>query len=110
MTAGLFLLALFFAPLIGAVPSFAMAPALIIVGVFMFRSIREIDFSDFRVAVPAFLTIILMPLTFSIATGLTVGSLSYTVISACSGYWDRVSPVMWAIGFLSAVNLYVTTV
>ncbi len=110
VTAGLFLLALFFSPIIGAVPSFATAPALIIVGVFMFRSIREIDFTDFRVAVPAFLTIILMPLTFSIATGLTVGFLSYVVITACSGFPGRISPVMWAIGVLSAVNLYISAV
>ncbi|MBU0479516.1 MAG: NCS2 family permease [Proteobacteria bacterium] len=108
-TAGFFLLALFFAPLIGAVPSFATAPALIVVGVFMFRSIKEIDFADFRMALPAFLTIVLMPLTFSIATGLTVGFLSYVVISALSGRAKEVSPVMWLIGLLSLVNLLITS-
>jgi AGZA family xanthine/uracil permease-like MFS transporter len=108
VTGALFILALFFSPLIGAVPAFATAPALIIVGVFMFRSIREIDFSEFRVAVPAFLTIILMPLTFSIATGLAVGFISFTVISFCSGESRKISTVMWVVSFLAAVNLLIS--
>lgn len=107
VTGVLFLLALFFAPLIGAVPAFATAPALIIVGVFMFRNIKEIDFSELKTAVPAFLTMILMPLTFSIATGLTVGFLSYIIIAVFCGDWKRVSPVMWGVGGLSAMNLVV---
>lgn len=107
VTGALFLLALFFAPLIGAVPAFATAPALIIVGVFMFRNIKEIDFSELKTAVPAFLTMILMPLTFSIATGLTVGFLSYIIIAVFCGDWKRVSPVMWGVGGLSAMNLVV---
>lgn len=108
VTAVLFLVALFFAPLIGAVPAFATAPALIIVGVFMFRNIKEIDFSKFQTAVPAFLTMILMPLTFSIATGLTVGFLSYIIIAVFSGNFKQVSPVMWVVGLLSAINLFVS--
>lgn len=107
VTGTLFLLGLFFAPLIGAVPAFATAPALIIVGVFMFRNIREIDFTDMKVAVPAFLTMILMPLTFSIATGLTIGFLSYILIAVCSGDIKKVSPVMWVVGLLSALNLII---
>ncbi len=108
VTGLLFLAALFFAPLIGVVPGFATAPALVIVGVFMFRNIREIDFSDMRAAVPAFLTMILMPLTFSIATGLTVGFLSYIIISLFSGSVKNISPVMWVVGLLSAINLAIT--
>ncbi|MDQ8182615.1 NCS2 family permease [Pelagicoccus sp. SDUM812005] len=107
VTGALFLLALFFAPLIGAVPAFATAPALIIVGVFMFRNIKEIDFSELKTAVPAFLTMILMPLTFSVATGLTVGFLSYIIIAVFCGDWKKVSPVMWGVGGLSAMNLVV---
>ncbi|KOR32722.1 guanine permease, partial [Achromatium sp. WMS3] len=76
-TAILFIAALFFTPLIEIVPAFATAPALIIVGVYMFKNVGAIDFRDFRIGFPAFLTIILMPLTFSIATGLTIGFLSY---------------------------------
>ncbi len=108
VTGCLFLIGLFCAPLIGAVPAFATAPALIIVGVFMFRNIKQIDFMDFKTAVPAFLTMILMPLSFSIATGLTVGFLSYVIIAICCGEWKKISPVMWIVGLLSAINLAVT--
>lgn len=108
VTGALFLLALFFAPLITAVPAFATAPALIIVGVFMFRNIRDIDFTELQTAVPAFLTMLLMPLTFSIAMGLTVGFLSYIAIAIFSGDARKLSPVMWAVGALSAVNLFVS--
>lgn len=105
VTGCLFLLGLFFAPLIGAVPSFATAPALIIVGVFMFRNIKQIDFSDLTIAVPAFLTMILMPLTYSIATGLTVGFLSYILIAIFTGKGKNISLVMWIVGLLSAINM-----
>ncbi len=108
VTGCLFLVGLFCAPLIGAVPAFATAPALIIVGVFMFRNIKQIDFMDFKTAVPAFLTMILMPLSFSIATGLTVGFLSYVLIAVFCGEWKKISPVMWGVGLLSAINLAVT--
>lgn len=107
-TALLFLLALFFAPIIGIVPAFATAPALIIVGVFMFKNIKQIDFNDFRESVPAFLTMILMPLTFSVATGLTIGFLSYIVIAVFSGSLKKISIVMWVVGILSAINLIVS--
>jgi AGZA family xanthine/uracil permease-like MFS transporter len=73
----------------------------------MFRSIREIDFSEFRFAVPAFLTVILMPLTFSIANGLAVGFISFTVISLLSGEVRKISMVMWVVSFLAAVNLLI---
>ncbi|MFH2093753.1 MAG: NCS2 family permease [Pseudomonadota bacterium] len=109
VTALFFIFALFFAPLIGAVPAFATAPALIIVGVFMFKNIKEIDFSDFSIAVPSFLTIILMPLTFSISTGLTIGFLSFIIIAVFSGKIKKVSPVMWVVGLLSAINLFLAT-
>ena len=108
VTGCLFLLGLFCAPLIGAVPAFATAPALIIVGVFMFRCIKQIDFFDFKTAVPAFLTMILMPLTFSIATGLAIGFLSYVIIAVCCGDMKKISPVMWGVGLLSAINLAIT--
>ena len=108
VTGCLFLLGLFCAPLIGAVPAFATAPALIIVGVFMFRNIKQIDFMDFKTAVPAFLTMILMPLTSSISTGLTIGFLSYVIVAVCCGEWKKISPVMYGVGLLSAINLAVT--
>ncbi len=84
-TAILFLIACFFTPLIAAVPSFATAPALIFVGIFMLRGIGHIDFEHFEEAVPAFLTFLLMPLTYSIATGLAFGFLSYVLIRLLLG-------------------------
>jgi len=108
ITAICFLAALFFTPLVSAVPSYATAPALVVVGVYMFRIIGDIDFRDFRIAIPAFLTIILMPLTFSIATGLAVGFLTYTLVNTLAGDFRRISPVMWVIGMLAAVNLALT--
>ncbi len=108
VTGILFLIALFFAPLINAVPGFATAPALVIVGVFMFRNIKAVDFTDMKTAVPAFLTMILMPLTFSIATGLTVGFISFIIIAVFSGEARKISPVMWVVGLLSAINLVIT--
>ena len=108
ITAGLFILALFFAPLIGIVPAYATAPALIIVGVYMFKSIKEINFSDFTEAIPAFLTIILMPLSFSISIGLSFGFISYVLLKAASGKASDVSILMWIIAALSLVNLYLS--
>lgn len=110
VTALLFLAALVFTPVIGAVPGFATAPALIIVGVYMFRNITEIDFTDFGTAVPAFLTIVMMPLTYSISTGLQFGFLSYILIAVASGRTRKLHPVMWGIGALSAVDLVISAV
>ncbi len=107
VTGLLFLAALIFTPIIGIVPAFATAPALIIVGVFMFKNIKLIDFNDFGEAIPAFLIIIMMPLTFSISNGLSFGFISYVGINALSGNNKRISPVMWCIAVLAIVNLVV---
>ncbi|WP_319482763.1 NCS2 family permease [uncultured Draconibacterium sp.] len=106
ITAGLFFLALFFAPLIGIVPGYATAPALVIVGVYMFKNIKQIDFADFSEAIPAFLTIILMPLTYSISIGLSFGFISYVVLKAVAGKYKEVSWLMWVIALLSVINLW----
>ncbi|WP_163322498.1 NCS2 family permease [Draconibacterium mangrovi] len=106
ITAALFFLALFFAPLIGIVPSYATAPALVIVGVYMFKNIKQIDFADFSEAIPAFLTIILMPLTYSISIGLSFGFISYVVLKAVAGKYKEVSWLMWVIAVLSVINLW----
>ncbi len=81
----LFILATLFAPIVSFVPSFSVAPALIIVGIYMIRHIKEIDFSSFELALPCFLTIILMPLTYSIANGLCFGFISYFIIKVLTG-------------------------
>ncbi|PTN10555.1 NCS2 family permease [Mangrovibacterium marinum] len=106
ITAGFFFLALFFAPLIGMVPSYATAPALVIVGVYMFKNIKQINFGDFADSIPAFLTIVLMPLTYSISTGLSFGFISYVILKAVTGKFDEVSWLMWLIAALSVVNLW----
>ena len=77
----LFLLAMFFSPIFVAIPSCATAPALIYVGYLMLESVKNIDFSDITEGVPAFLTIALMPLTYSIGDGLTIGVLAYVFMN-----------------------------
>ena len=109
VTGLLFLAALFVTPLIGIVPPFATAPALIMVGVFMFRSIRKIDLSDFTQALPAFLTIILMPLTYSISTGLAFGFVAHIVLALAAGRARSVGAVMWIIGALSLADIMIRT-
>ena len=104
-TAILFFLAMFFTPVIGVVPAFATAPALIIVGVYMFKNLIDIDMHKIEVAIHAFLTIILMPLTYSISTGITFGFISYAVIEILSGKVKTVKPTMWIIVALSTVEL-----
>jgi len=93
----LFALALPFSPLFMAIPAFATAPALIVVGFYMMGSITKIDFSDARVAIPAFLTIIVMPITYSISEGIAFGIISYTIINAATGKAKDVHPLMYVI-------------
>ena len=105
-TATLFFLAMFFTPIIGIVPAFATAPALIIVGVFMFKNLIDIDLHNIEIAIPAFLTIILMPLTYSISTGITFGFISYAIIQVIAGKAKGIKPTMWAIILLSVIELF----
>lgn len=105
VTGGLFFFAMFFTPVIGIVPGFATAPALIVVGVYMFKNIKDIDFHDFEVAIPAFITIVLMPLTYSMSTGLCFGFISYIIITTIAGDRRKIKPTMWVIGILSVVSL-----
>jgi AGZA family xanthine/uracil permease-like MFS transporter len=81
----LFIVALILAPLAGIVPAAATAPALIIVGVLMMANLKDIDFSNITDAVPAFLTMVMMPLTYSIATGIGIGLISYVLIKLFTG-------------------------
>lgn len=110
ITASLFLIAPFFSPVIGIVPNYATAPALIIVGVYMFKTITKIDFSDFLNGFPAFITIILMPFTNSISIGLTFGFIAYILLCVITGKFKTISKVMWVIGFLSVLNLIVSNI
>ena len=104
-TAGMFALALFFAPLFTMIPAAATAPALIIVGLFMISSISKIDFSDFTEAIPAFLTITMMPFAYSIAEGIVFGMVSYVILKAITGRFKEISLTMWILSFLFIVRI-----
>ncbi len=110
ITAFMFLGTLFFAPLIGIVPGYATAPALVIIGIYMFRNIVKIDFSALKEGAPAFLTIILMPFTNSISTGLAFGFISYILLMVLAGQAGKVSIILWIIGILSLINLVIDVV
>lgn len=101
-----FLLALVLAPLAGIIPSSATAPALIIVGVLMASSVLDIDFNDFTEAFPAFLTFILMPLTYSIGNGIAGGIIAYTVLKVVTGKAKNVHWMMYVL-FAIVVARYI---
>jgi AGZA family xanthine/uracil permease-like MFS transporter len=102
VTGVLFLLAMFFTPLTQVVPLEVAAAALVIVGALMVVQIRHIDFSEFSVVLPVFLTIIVMPLTYSIANGIGVGFISWVLVRSLAGKAREISPLLWivAAGFL----------
>lgn len=95
--AGLFLLAAFCAPLTAAIPGYATAPALILVGALMTESIARVEWKEFTEAIPAFITLVATPLTFSIATGLSLGLISYTLVKVAAGKFREVSAVIWIL-------------
>ncbi|WP_250549483.1 NCS2 family permease [Pseudonocardia sp. H11422] len=97
VTGLLFLAAMFFTPLYLVVPIEAAAPALVIVGALMMRQIAEIDFTEFRIALPAFLTIVIMPFTYSIANGIGAGFISYVLLATATGRARAVHPLMWVV-------------
>ena len=97
VVACLFLLAMFFTPLFTAVPALATAPALIVVGAMMMGAAKELDWSKMEDAIPAFLTVITMPFTYSIAHGITLGVISYVAIHAVTGRTSQIHPVMWVL-------------
>lgn len=105
VTGLLFLLSIFFAPVFIAVPSCATAPALVIVGLLMIQNITKIDFNDFTEAIPAFLTIILMPLSYSIATGLMFGIVSYALFNIFCGKKEKVSTTMVVLAILFILKM-----
>lgn len=103
----MFALALFFAPVFMIIPGAATAPALIIVGLFMISPISKIDLTDISEALPAFLTIIMMPLTYSIADGIVFGMLAYVVINLITGQFKKLSPIMYIIAALFIFKFFV---
>ncbi|WP_019542624.1 NCS2 family permease [Selenomonas bovis] len=100
-----FLIALLFAPLVGLVPGFATAPPLILVGALMMQEVGKINFADFSDALPAFLTIVMMPLTGSIANGFAFGFVSYAFMKTAVGKYKEVSWIMWLVSLAFVINL-----
>ena len=106
-TAVLFLVALFFAPLFTMVPPSATAAALVLVGFFMMSPILKIDFDNFTESIPAFVTIIMMPLTYSIAEGIVFGMLSYVLLKLLTGKIKDISVVMIILAILFVLKFFI---
>ena len=102
VSAILFALSLFLSPIFLAIPSFATAPALIVVGFLMLTSVTKIDFDDLTEAIPAFIAIIAMPFLYSISEGIALGVISYVIINVCTGKAKdkKISPLMYALAVI----------
>jgi AGZA family xanthine/uracil permease-like MFS transporter len=114
VTGVLFLLTTFLAPLVAVIPYEAATPALVIVGFLMMTQIKNIDWDDLGIAIPAFLTIILMPFTYNISVGIGVGFVTHVVIRAIQGRGKEVHPLLWIVSGLfmiyflqSPINIWV---
>ena len=106
-TALMFFLALFFAPLFSIITPAVTASALVLVGLFMIEPIKEIDLEDFTEAIPAFLTIIMMPLSYSIADGIVFGIISYIILKLFTGKAKEVSITTIIIGLIFALKFLI---
>jgi AGZA family xanthine/uracil permease-like MFS transporter len=108
ITALCFVAALFFAPIFIAIPGAATAPALILVGLFMLTPIKDLDLGDYSESIPAFICILAMPLTYSIAEGITLGMLSYVLINMLSGNFKKLTISMYILAILFVLKyLYI---
>lgn len=103
VTGVLFLLTTFLSPLVGLVPYEAAAPALVVVGVLMIGSVRRIDWEDVAIAIPAFLTIVLMPFTYSIAVGIGAGVVTHALLMATTGRARLIHPLLWVVAALFVI-------
>jgi adenine/guanine/hypoxanthine permease len=103
VTGVLFLLATFLAPLVNIVPYEAATPALVIVGFLMMQQVKGIDWDDLEIAIPAFLTIVLMPFTYSITVGIGAGFITYTFIKIVRGKTRQIHPLLWGVSGLFVV-------
>jgi AGZA family xanthine/uracil permease-like MFS transporter len=100
VTGVLFLLAVFVAPLVAVIPSEAAVPALVLVGFLMMQQVKGISWDDLEIAIPAFLTIVLMPFTYSITVGIGAGFLAYVLIKVVKGKVGAIHPLLWVISVL----------
>lgn len=107
VTAICFLLALFFAPFFLAVPGAATAPALILVGMMMMTSVKEIDFSEYSEAIPAFVCIAIMPLAYSIADGIVLGHLCYVLLNLCCGKYRKLTLGMYILAAVFLLKFFI---
>ena len=108
VTGLLFIPFMFLSPIISAIPLVATAPVLVLIGVFMVKPLMQIKWGDFEIAIPAFLALILIPLTYSITQGIVWGFLSYTVIKVLIGKYKDISPVLWIIDIFAIISLALT--
>ena len=97
---GCFVIAMFFSPLFLSIPSAATAPALIIVGLLMAEQIKNVDFDDFSEAIPAFVCMLMMPLTYSISNGILIGMITYVLMNMICGKFKKLSPAMYILAVL----------
>ena len=105
LTAGvLFLVALLFSPILTTIPSFATTPALVVVGLMMVENVRDIDFSDYTEGFPAFLVIVLMPFTYSIANGISAGLIAYPLLKIIAGRAKEVNWIMYVLALLVIIR------
>lgn len=105
MTAAVcFIIAIFLSPFLGFVPSAATSPVLVIVGVMMMSGVKDVDWNDMEIAIPAFLTIAMMPFAYSISEGIAFGCISYTLIKMVRGKFKEVHPVMYVLAALFIIR------
>lgn len=107
-TAFFFFVAMFLSPIAQLIPSCATAAALIYVGVLMMNCVRDIEWTSAEIAVPAFLTVAMMPFTYSISFGIAFGLISYTIVAVCTGRAKEIKLTTWVIGILFALTFFLT--
>ncbi|HYO38913.1 MAG TPA: NCS2 family permease, partial [Nocardioidaceae bacterium] len=110
VTGVLFLLATVLAPLVAVIPNEAAVPALVLVGFLMMQQVRDIDWDDVEIALPAFLTIVLMPFTYSISVGIGAGFLAYVLLKVVRGKAARVHPLLWVVSALFLVYFFIAPI
>ena len=104
VVAGCFAIALLFSPLFLSIPSAATAPALVLVGLMMMEPVTKIKFDDFAESIPAFICIIVMPLTYSISNGILIGMITYVLMNMICGNFKKITPVMYILAVIFILN------
>ncbi|MBA2954373.1 NCS2 family permease [Nocardioides sp. CGMCC 1.13656] len=110
VTGVLFLLSIFLAPLVAIIPSEAAVPALVLVGFLMMQQVKGIDWDDLEIAIPAFLTIVLMPFTYSITVGIGAGFITYVFIKVIRGKVAALHPLMWVVAALFVAYFFINPI